>query len=61
MDPIGLIITLLVVALIIGIAWWALSQIALPPPIHMIVVVVVAIILILVVVNYLLPLANIHR
>lgn len=61
MNPIGLIVTLLGVALIIGIAWWALDQIPLPPPIRMIVVVIVAIICILVVANYLLPLANMHR
>ena len=52
------LVTLLVIALVIGIAWWALQQISLPPPIHMAVVVVIAIIAILLVVEYLLPLTH---
>lgn len=55
---IGLLITLLVIALIIGIAWWALQQITLPPPVHMAVVVIIAIIAISLVVEYVLPYAH---
>lgn len=55
---IGALITLLCIALIIGIAWWALQQITLPPPIHMAVVVIIAIVAILLVVQYLMPYAH---
>lgn len=40
----SLIIYLLVICLILGIAWWALSQLTLPPPVRMIVVVVIALV-----------------
>lgn len=47
-DPIQLLIYLLVIFAILGIAWWALSQIPLPQPFRIIAVVVMALIAIVV-------------
>lgn len=48
------IVTLLVALAIFAIAWWAISQLDLPPPLRMVAVVIIAIIAILL----LLPLAG---
>lgn len=55
---VGLLVTALVILLIIAIAWWAITNLSLPAPVHMVAVVVVAIVLILIVVHYLLPFAG---
>lgn len=47
-NPIELLIYLLVIFAILGIAWWALTQIPLPAPFRVVAVVVVAVIAILV-------------
>lgn len=44
----GLVVTLLILAAICGIAYWAINQFGLPPPIRMVVVVVVAVVAILI-------------
>lgn len=54
----SLLITLLVFCLIAAIAWWAIGQLSLPPPIRMVVIVVLAIIAILFLVNMLGGLAS---
>lgn len=41
------IIALIGLLLIVAIAWWAINQLSLPPPIRMIVIVVVAVLCIL--------------
>lgn len=43
----SLLITLIVICAIIGIGWWAINQLSLPPPIRMVAVVVIAIVAIL--------------
>lgn len=48
------IVTLLVALAIFGIAWWAINQFDLPPPLRMVAVVIIAIVAILL----LLPLAG---
>ncbi len=40
----SLIVSLLVVCLILAIAWWAINQLTLPPPVRMVVVVIIAIV-----------------
>ena len=37
----SLIVSLLVVCLILAIAWWAINQLTLPPPVRMVVVVII--------------------
>lgn len=48
MDLIHLLIYLIVLCLVFGIAWWAITQIPLPPPIRTVVIVVFALIMILI-------------
>lgn len=40
----SLIVSLLVICLILAIAYWAISQLTLPPPVRMVVVVIIALI-----------------
>lgn len=51
----GLLIELLVLLCIFAIVWWAIGQLALPPPIRMVIVVATALVAILLLVQ-LLPL-----
>lgn len=44
---ISLLIGLLILALVIGIFWWGMNQIALPQPIRMIIMVLIAIVVLL--------------
>lgn len=55
---ISLLITLLIIVLIFGVAYWAISLLPLPPPFQIIAQVVIAIILLIVLLTYLLPLAR---
>ena len=50
---ISLLIYLLVVCLVIGLVWWAINQIPLPPPVRIVVIVVLVIIMILVLLSVL--------
>lgn len=56
---IGLLINLLIVALILGVAWWILSLIPLPPPFGMVVQVVFVIICLIVVISLLASLGGV--
>ncbi len=40
----GILITLIIVLAVIGIAWWAITQLPLPPPIRIVAVVIIAIV-----------------
>jgi uncharacterized membrane protein YwzB len=57
---ISLLVTILVLALIFGLVWWAIGMIPLPPPFGMIVQVALVLIFVLVLLSYLLPLAGSH-
>ena len=46
------LIMLIVVLAVIGIAWWAISQIPLPPPLRIVAVVVVALIAIVALMDF---------
>jgi hypothetical protein len=48
MDLVHLLIYLIIICLIFGVAWWAITQIPLPPPVRTVIVVIFALILILV-------------
>lgn len=50
---ISLLIGLVIFALIVGICWWILQQIPIPPPFRWVVYVVFGIICLLIVLNYL--------
>jgi hypothetical protein len=50
---ISLLITVLILALIMYLVFWALGQLALPQPIRAVIIVIVAIILILILTQYL--------
>jgi hypothetical protein len=50
---IPLLITLLILAGIVGVAWWAINQVPMPPPIRILVVVIMAIIVIIVLLSLL--------
>ena len=41
---ISLLITVLIILAVIGIGWWAINQLSLPPPIRMVAVVVIAVV-----------------
>jgi hypothetical protein len=43
----SIIVSLLVICLIIAIAYWAINQLTLPPPVRMVVVVIIALVAIL--------------
>lgn len=47
------LIALLVILAIIGILWWAVTQIPLPPPVRIAASVIVAIVAVVVLLNYL--------
>jgi hypothetical protein len=53
---ISLLITLLVVILVFGVIWYALSLIPLPPPFYQIAQLILLVVLLLVLLAYLLPL-----
>lgn len=53
MDPLTLLLYLVVAAAIVGIAWWAINQFSLPPPVRAIVVVVIALVCIVFLVQFL--------
>ena len=55
---IELLIALLVIIIVFGILWYAISLIPLPPPFHVIAQLVLAVILILILLAYLLPLLH---
>lgn len=48
-----MLVSLLILLLVLAIAWWAISQLSLPPPVRMIVVVFIAIIAIVWLLQYL--------
>ena len=50
---IGLLVSLIILCLVIGIAYWIIQQIPLPPPARWIVLVVFGLICLLIVLNYL--------
>lgn len=58
---IELLVTILVVLLVFGLVWYALTLIPLPPPFLQVAQVVLIIAMILVLVAYLLPLAHLPR
>jgi ABC-type uncharacterized transport system permease subunit len=43
----SIIVSLLVICLIIAIAYWAINQLTLPPPVRMVVIVIIALVAIL--------------
>jgi heme A synthase len=49
----SLLIGLIFLVLIVGIAWWIIQQVPLPPPMRWVVTVVFGLIVLLVVLNYL--------
>lgn len=55
---IGLLINLLIVALILGVAWWILTLIPLPPPFDLIVKVVFVLIALIVLIDLLVGLGG---
>ena len=55
---ISILVTLLIIALIFGVAWWIIGLIPLPPPFKMIAQVVLALIFLIVLIELLLPLAG---
>jgi hypothetical protein len=58
---IELLVTILVVLLVFGLVWYALTLIPLPPPFLQVAQVVLIIAMILVLVAYLLPMARVAR
>jgi heme A synthase len=50
---VGFLISLLIVALIIGVVWWGIQQIAMPPPIKTIITVIFVIFVVLILVGLL--------
>lgn len=49
----GLLIDLLITLLIVGVIWWAITQIPMPPPVRIAVVVVFALIVVLILLRFL--------
>lgn len=47
-----LLIALVVALVIVGIAWWAINQFALPPPVRMVAVAIIAIVAILLLLEF---------
>lgn len=56
----SVLVSLLVICLIIGIAWWALEQLTLPPPVRMVVVVLIAILAIGFLLNFVGGVPSLH-
>ena len=52
---IHLLIVLLIIGAILGVVWWAINQIAMPPPVRMIVILVFVLIVLIVCLDLLLP------
>jgi hypothetical protein len=50
---IGLLVGLIILCLVVGIAYWIIQQIPLPPPMRWVVLVVFGLIVLLMVLNYL--------
>lgn len=50
---ITLLVGLIILVLVVGIAWWIIQQVPLPPPMRWVVTVVFGLIVLLVVLNYL--------
>ena len=55
---IGTLIYLLVLCLVLGVIWWIIGQIALPPPIRQIVTIVFVVIAVIVLIYFLLGLVG---
>ena len=56
---ISLLLTLLILLLIFGVAWWVLGLIPLPEPLAMVARVVFGLILLIILIAYLLPMAGV--
>jgi len=54
----GLLISLIIIVLVLGVAWWIISLIPLPSPFHLIIQVVFVIIALIVVVDLLLGISG---
>ena len=54
----GLLISLVIIVLVLGVAWWIISLIPLPSPFHLIIQVVFVIIALIVVVDLLLGISG---